>query len=421
MDKIVIEGGKPLHGEIAVSGSKNAVLPIMAAALLADGNYQITNVPELKDVRTMSNLLRIIGAKVDSQNNSLAIQTDQCSFFEAPYDLVKTMRASVYVLGPLIGRYGYGKVSLPGGCAWGPRPINFHIEGLKKMGANIDIVQGYVIAKTNRLKGAHIVFDIPSVGATANLLLAAVLAKGPTLLENAAKEPEVTALVDFLISMGARIAGRGTNHLEIEGVDSLQPADAAVIPDRIEAGTFLIMVHATGGDVRLTHVNPDHLQAVISKLTDSGATIEADSDWIRLQSTGNIKPVNITTSVYPGFPTDLQAQWMALMCVANGSSMITDTIYHDRFTHLAELQRFGSDISLDQNVALVKGVPSLSGAPVMSTDLRASASLIIAGLVAKGRTDVSRVYHLDRGYERIEEKIQALQGTIWRDKEKMVV
>ena len=421
MDKIVIEGGHPLKGEVEISGSKNAVLPIMAATLLADGEYDFANVPDLRDVHTMSHLLRIIGAKVDFANNHLNINSSNCSFFEAPYDLVKTMRASVYVLGPLVGRYGYGKVSLPGGCAWGPRPINFHIEGLRKMGADIDIVNGYVIAKAQKLHGAHISFDIPSVGATVNLLLASVLAEGITVIENAAKEPEVTALAKFLIKMGAQIQGEGTSHITINGVQSLTNVNTSVIPDRIEAGTFLIMVHATGGEIKLLNVNPEHLQAVITKLKDSGAEIQTGTDWIAIKSNGKVLPVNVTTGVYPGFPTDLQAQWMALMGIAKGSSIITDTIYHDRFTHLAELQRFGCDISLDQNVAIIKGILSLSGAPVMSTDLRASASLIIAGLVAKGRTDISRVYHLDRGYERIENKIKAIHGEIWRDQEKMVV
>jgi UDP-N-acetylglucosamine 1-carboxyvinyltransferase len=421
MDKIVVAGGRRLNGVVRISGSKNAVLPIMTATLLADGQYKIQNVPMLRDVYTMSHLLQSIGLKIETGTHSVFISSSDCSAFEAPYDLVKTMRASIYVLGPLVSRFGYGKVSLPGGCAWGPRPINFHIEGLKKLGVTIDIDKGYIIAHAKRLRGAHISFDKPSVGATCNLLMAASLAKGTTVLDNAAKEPEVSSLISFLNSMGAQIDGAGMDHLEIQGVESLHPADVTIIPDRIETGTFLVAGRLAGGDIRLESVNPKHLTAVIDKLRDSGADIEEGPDWIRILSDKIIQPVDITTSVYPGFPTDMQAQWMALMSVAQGSAIISDTVFEDRFTHVAELRRLGADITLDHNVAIIKGVKNLSGAPVMSTDLRASACLILAGLIAKGQTHISRVYHIDRGYEKIEEKLKSLHAEIWRDRETLIV
>lgn len=421
MDKLVIRGGKCLKGSMTVSGSKNAVLPMMAATILADGNYHISNVPGLRDVKTMAKMLKSLGHSVDFQDHRLNIVTGRCDSFEAPYDLVKTMRASIYVLGPLLSRHGRARVSLPGGCAWGPRPVNLHIEGLKKLGAVIDIKGGYIMARAKRLRGALIAFDIPSVGATGNVLMAAVLADGNTIIENAAREPEITALADFLCRMGAKIRGIGTDRLEIEGVDRLDSADAEVIPDRIEAGTYLIAGHLTGGAVTLHRTNPDHLTAIIQKLRDSGARIDVEAGTVCLRSSGKIEPVNVATAVYPGFPTDMQAQWMALMSIAKGSSMIRDEIYLDRFTHVAELRRLGADIVLDHNVAMVKGTDYLSGAPVMSTDLRASASLILAGLVARGRTDISRVYHIDRGYEQIETKLQALGADIIREKEALVI
>jgi len=417
MDKLVIFGGRPLTGTVHISGAKNAVLPVMAATLLADGQYRIKNVPNLRDVRTMSALLQTIGGKAEFHHNTLNIEISQCDHFEAPYDLVKTMRASIYVLGPLVGRYGYAKVSLPGGCAWGPRPVNMHIEALRKMGADIQINQGYILAKAKKLKGTKLLFDFPSVGATGNILMAAVLAEGTTIIHNAAKEPEITALVRFLKKMGAFIRGAGTEKLEIEGVGHLHSTETVIIPDRIEAGTFLIAAHITGSRIRLESVYPRHIGAVISKVKDSGAQIIEGNRWIDIVSNGQISPVNISTSVYPGFPTDMQAQWMALMSIAKGSSVITDTIFEDRFTHVSELQRLGATIQRDRNMAVVKGVKSLSGAPVMSTDLRASASLILAGLVAKGRTEVSRIYHIDRGYERIEEKLKQLGANIYRDQE----
>lgn len=420
MDKIVIAGGKQLKGSVQISGSKNAVLPIMAGTLLADGKYHIQNVPMLRDVKTMSRLLQSMGMDVALYEHVLQIETKNCSIFEAPYDLVKTMRASIYVLGPLVGRFGYGKVSLPGGCAWGPRPVNFHILGLQKLGTTIEIEGGYIIAKAKRLKGARITLDRPSVGATGNLLLASVLAKGSTLIENAAQEPEIASLSDFLNKMGGKIGGVGTSRLEIEGVDTLQPADVTVIPDRIEAGTFLVACHLTGGDIRLVGTDVRHLTSLVKHIRKSGATIQEEDHTIRIQSDGQIKPVSVTTAVYPGFPTDMQAQWMVLMSLAKGSSVITENIFMDRFTHVSELQRLGADITLDHNRATIHGVDHLCGAPVMSTDLRASASLILAGLVAKGRTDISRVYHIDRGYERIEEKLKPLGAEIWRDQEPLI-
>ncbi|MCK5145945.1 UDP-N-acetylglucosamine 1-carboxyvinyltransferase [bacterium] len=420
MDKLVVEGGKALKGNISVSGAKNAVLPMMACTFLAEGQYRLDNVPMLKDVKTMSKLLENMGADVSLKENSIAIKTNGHTKLEAPYELVKTMRASIYVLGPLLARHGYAKVSLPGGCAWGPRPVNLHIEGMRKMGADIKIEKGYIIAKARRLKGAHISFDIPSVGATGNLLMAATLAKGRTIIENAAKEPEISATAKFLNAMGAKIEGIGTDQLIIDGTDSLHPADESVIADRIEAGTFMIAALITGGDITLENVDPHHVAAISTKMADAGAIVTEGPNWINIHSKGRIKPVDMTTAVYPGFPTDMQAQWMALMSIAKGSSIITDSVFLDRFTHVAELKRLGADITLDHNVAVIKGTSHLSGAPVMSTDLRASASLILAGLVAKGQTDVSRVYHIDRGYEKIEKKLQGLGAKIWRTNEQLI-
>lgn len=420
MDKIVVQGGKSLKGVVEISGSKNAVLPIMACALLAEGTYHLTRVPNLRDVKTMCKLLESIGLTVRFRGPVLDISSGTISHCEAPYNLVKTMRASIYVLGPMLSRFGQARVSLPGGCAWGPRPVNLHIEGLEQMGAKIRIENGYIHASAGRLKGAHILFDQPSVGATGNLLMAAVLARGTTVLENAAKEPEITALAGFLVRMGAQIHGIGTSRLEIDGKDTLHPADTAIIPDRIETGTFLTAGHITGGDIRLKHVNPDHVRKIMEKLSDAGAELTEEEDGIRIRSGGVSRVVNISTAVFPGFPTDMQAQWMALMATAKGSSLITENIYLDRFTHVAELQRLGADIHLDHNVAVVRGVDQLNGAPVMSTDLRASASLILAALIAKGRTDISRVYHIDRGYEQIEVKLKNLGADIWREKEPLV-
>ncbi len=414
MFKLVIQGGKKLSGTVQIGGSKNATLPLMAATLLARGRYSIDNIPVLRDIYTMKKMLESIGAQVDFKNHRMVIDSSNYSRLEAPYELVKKMRASIYVLGPLLAKNGYAKVSLPGGCAWGPRPVNFHLEGLRKMGATITLSQGYIEARADHLKGATITFDIPSVGATGNLMMAATLAEGKTVIENAAMEPEIGNLAEFLNRMGARISGIGTNRLIIEGVKELFPADGTVIPDRIEAGTFLVAGAITGGDVTIQGARPDHLTAVLAKLEDAGFTIEKDETKICLFSDSAPKAVSVSTAVYPGFPTDMQAQWMALMCVADGTSIITDTIYLDRFAHVPELARLGADIKLDGNVAAVRGVPKLQGATVMSTDLRASASLILAGLVAEGQTEVLRIYHIDRGYEAIEEKLQALGANIER-------
>lgn len=421
IEKIVIKGGKTLKGTVQNSGAKNAVLPVMAATLLADGEYRIDNVPVLKDVRTMSSLLTSLGSKTEFNTNSLLINTNGYSNLTAPYELVKTMRASIYVLGAMIGRFGYAKVSLPGGCAWGPRPVDLHIKGLKALGADIKIDKGYIIARAKRLQGTRIAFEVPSVGATGNILMASVLARGTTVIENAAEEPEITALVKCLQKMGAKIKGGGTDQLEIEGVDSLKPADFKIIPDRIEAGTFLAAGHMSGGDIKITNTEPKHLTSILSKLRESGADIAQGPDWIHLSSDGKIEPVDVSTAVYPGFPTDMQAQWMAMMCLARGPSVITDNIFKDRFTHVAELKRLGANIEVTGNVAVVKPVRYLSGAPVMSTDLRASACLILAGLVARGTTNISRIYHIDRGYEKIEEKFQNLGAEIWRENEKHVI
>lgn len=421
MDKIIVRGGRKLKGTVSVSGSKNAVLPMMCASLLADGRYNLTRVPALKDVDTMKRLLEYLGVSVQTGDHQIIISHHGVSVYEAPYHLVKTMRASIYALGPLLTRYGYAKVSMPGGCAWGPRPVNLHIESLRKMGAKIDLEKGYIIARAKRLKGTRIVFDVSSVGATGNCLMAAVMAQGVSVIENAAREPEITALVNFLKKMGARIQGAGTDRLEIEGVDSLHPADSGIIPDRIEAGTFLAAAVITAGDIRILDAEAENLTVVLEKLQEAGVRIETGDGCIHVRSDGRIRPVDVTTAVYPGFPTDMQAQWMALMSLAAGSSVITDTIYLDRFTHVAELRRLGADITLDHNTALVRGVGYLSGAPVMSTDLRASASLILAGLAARGQTDISRVYHIDRGYEAIEKKLRMLGADIRRDTEKLAV
>ncbi len=420
IEKIVIKGGKTLKGTVRNSGAKNAVLPVMASTLLADGKYKISNVPDLKDVRTMSALLNSIGSKIEFDKNSLTVETDGFNNLEAPYDLVKTMRASIYVLGPMVARFGYAKVSLPGGCAWGPRPVDLHIRGLKELGANISINKGYIIAKAKRLHGTRISFEMPSVGATGNILMAAVLAKGNTIIENAAEEPEITSLIQCLKKMGAKIKGAGTDRLEIEGRDNLEPADFRIIPDRIEAGTFLVAGHMTGGDIKIINSKPEYLTAIINKLRKSGAEVNEGKDWVHIRSRGKIAPVDISTAVYPGFPTDMQAQWMAMMSLAQGTSVITENIFKDRFTHVAELRRLGADIEVNGNVAVIKPVKFLSGAPVMSTDLRASASLLLSGLVAHGITSVSRIYHIDRGYEKIEKKLQDLGAEIWREKEKHV-
>jgi UDP-N-acetylglucosamine 1-carboxyvinyltransferase len=423
VDKFVIRGGKPLQGTVEISGAKNATLALMPAAMLASGTFRLRNTPLLRDVNTMAALLRTMGMKVAIDNHVVTLVTSGINNFEAPYEHVKKMRASIYVLGPLLGRFGHAKVSMPGGCAWGPRPVNLHIEGMRKLGAEITLEGGYILAKAGRLKGARVHFDVSSVGATGNVLMAAALARGTSVIENAAIEPEITALAEFLVSMGARITGIGTNRLEIEGVDELHAVETDTIPDRIEAGTFLVAAAMTGGKIRLERVNPEHVSAVLTKLEAAGCTITHGPTvggtgkgwgWISLSAPASIRAVDVTASIYPGFPTDMQAQWIAMMSVAGGTSVVTDTIYLDRFKHVPELIRLGADIEVKENSAIVRGTKRLTGAKVMSTDLRASASLILAGLVAGGTTEVLRVYHLDRGYEAIEKKLSALGADIKR-------
>jgi UDP-N-acetylglucosamine 1-carboxyvinyltransferase len=414
VDKFVIGGGRRLKGAVTIGGSKNEALALMPATLLASGKYRFTNVPDLRDITTMSKLLLSMGVDVEKDKNTLDVNTFRVNKFEAPYEHVKKMRASIYVLGPLIARYGHARVSLPGGCAWGPRPVNLHVDGVQKLGAKVEIDRGYIVAQSKRLKAAKISFDVSSVGATGNIMMAAVLARGTSLIENAAVEPEITALAVFLTKMGARIDGIGTSRIEIEGVDTLHPVDERMIPDRIEAGTFLIAAALAGGTMKLENCKPDHLTAVLAKLEEAGAALELGDNWIKIKAPRTIKPVDVTTAVYPGFPTDMQAQWITLMSVAKGSSVVVDSIYFDRFKHVPELIRLGADIDLNKNAALVRGVKTLTGTKVMSTDLRASASLVLAGLVAKGRTEVLRVYHLDRGYERIEKKLHSLGASIRR-------
>lgn len=414
MDKFVIQGGRKLTGTVTISGAKNSTLALMPAALLARGTFHLKNTPVLRDVNTMAALLKTMGMKVDLKDHVLTLETSGVNKQEAPYEHVKKMRASIYVLGPLVARYGRARVSLPGGCAWGPRPVNLHIEGMKKLGATIELKRGYIHASAKRLTGARIAFDISSVGATGNTMMAAVLAKGTTVIENAAIEPEITQLAEFLQAMGAKIGGIGTNRLEIEGVDDLHPADITTIPDRIEAGTFLVAGAITGGSVTLEHVVPGHFSALATRLEDAGCTLTFGKGSVTLVSPGAIRPVDVTASIYPGFPTDMQAQWIALMAIAGGTSVVTDTIYSDRFKHVPELVRLGADIERKENAAIVKGVKQLTGATVMSTDLRASASLILAGLVAEGTTEVLRVYHIDRGYETMEKKLQGVGADIQR-------
>ncbi len=415
MEKFVIIGGQKLSGTVEISGAKNSVLALMPATILASGTYKIYNTPDLRDVKTMSQVLREMGIDVKFENNILTINTENISKYEAPYELVKKMRASIYVLGPLVGRFGYAKVSLPGGCAWGPRPVDLHIEGIRKLGAEVELDSGYIVARAKKLHGTKIHLDKPSVGATGNIMMASVLAKGTTIIENAAKEPEIVQLGEFLISMGAKIDGLGTDKIEIEGVDELHPADVVTIPDRIEAGTFLVAGAITGGKIRIEKCNPTHFEAVLLKLEDAGCNLIIGENFVELEAPDEIKPVDVTTAVYPGFPTDMQAQWIALMSIANGTSVITETIFYDRFKHVPELIRLGANIEVNENVAVVRGVKKLKGAKVMSTDLRASASLILAGLIAEGKTEVLRIYHIDRGYEKIEVKLQRLGAQIWRE------
>ena len=414
MDKLVINGGNKLSGEVTVSGSKNAALPIFISTILAPGCHEISNVPFLRDINTTIKVLEHLGARVEGKGNIVKIDTADLNSFEATYDLVRTMRASVLVLGPLLARFGRARVSLPGGCAIGARPINLHLKGLAALGAEITLEHGYVEAKAKRLKGAKINFDISTVGGTEQLLMAAATAQGETILENAAREPEIVDLADILIKMGANIEGAGTDTIRIVGVEALTPANHSVMPDRIEAGTFMVAAAITGGDIRIRNMRLDHLDALAFKLQDAGVEITNKDNVVRVKGPRKIRSVNIKTRPYPGFPTDMQAQFMALMCIAEGASVISENIFENRFMHVSELLRFGADIIAEGNSATVKGVKKLSGAPVMATDLRASASLILAALAADSRSEISRIYHLDRGYEAIEKKLAALGADIVR-------
>jgi UDP-N-acetylglucosamine 1-carboxyvinyltransferase len=416
LDKLLIQGGVRLEGEITISGAKNAALPILAATLLASEPVTVANVPHLKDVTTTITLLQSMGALVTFDDRlNVEVDANSLTEYRAPYDLVKTMRASILVLGPLLTRFGKADVSLPGGCAIGARPVNLHVEGLQAMGADVTVENGYIRARARRLKAAHIVFDTVTVTGTENLLMAAVLAKGETVLENAAREPEVVDLAAFLCEMGAKISGAGSSTIRIEGVRELSRANYAVLPDRIETGTYLVAAAMTGGAVRLRRANPEHVDAVLIKLREAGAEIHSGPDWIELEMGGRRpKAVNIRTMPYPAFPTDMQAQFCAMNAVARGVGTVTETVFENRFQHVLELQRMGADIRIEGNTAVCRGVKRLTAAPVMATDLRASASLVLAGLSAEGETLVDRIYHVDRGYERIEEKLRQLGANIRR-------
>jgi UDP-N-acetylglucosamine 1-carboxyvinyltransferase len=418
MDKLVINGGKPLHGEVTISGAKNAALPIMAASLLAKDNVTIANVPHLRDVTTMMELLGQLGARlvVDEKMN-IQVDANHVNELVAPYELVKTMRASILVLGPLLARFGQADVSLPGGCAIGSRPVDLHLKALKAMGAEISVKNGFIKArcKHGRLQGRSLVFDNVTVTGTENVLMAAVLADGKTIIKNAAREPEVVDLANFLIEMGAQITGAGTHSIEVEGVEALSGGFFSVMPDRIEAGTYLTAGALTRGQVTIRRVKPDNLLSMLCKFEEAGAIINIGNDWVSLDMQGRRpEAVNIATAPYPAFPTDMQAQFMAMNCIAEGTSSVIENIFENRFMHVQELQRMGAQIRLNGNTAMITGVPSLTGAPVMATDLRASASLILAGLAAEGETIVERIYHVDRGYERIEEKLSMLGADIKR-------
>jgi UDP-N-acetylglucosamine 1-carboxyvinyltransferase len=415
MDKLLIEGGAPLSGEVNVSGAKNAALPILTAALLTEEPLTVTNVPHLHDVTTMLNLLAQMGVAVSlDERLGVELTAKRIDSPVAPYELVKTMRASVLVLGPLTARCGEARVSLPGGCAIGLRPVDQHIKGLQAMGAELAIEHGYISVRARRLKGTRICMDLVTVTGTENLMMAATLARGTTVIENAAREPEVTDLANCLTAMGGRVHGAGTDVITVEGVERLHGARYEVMPDRIETGTFLVAAAATGGSIRLTGARPDILDAVLEKLREAGAHIETGNDWIALKTNGAANAVSVRTAPYPAFPTDMQAQFMALNSTARGTALMTETIFENRFMHVQELKRLGADIEVEGNTAVVKGVTHLDGATVMATDLRASASLVLAGLTARGVTTVERVYHLDRGYERIEEKLSRLGARIKR-------
>lgn len=419
MDKLIIQGGNRLHGEVLISGAKNAALPILCAALLAETPLHLTSVPALKDVGSTIKLLEKMGVKVEHDADKVSLDASIIHSKEAPYEMVKTMRASILVLGPLLARFGQARVSLPGGCAIGSRPVDLHIKGLQAMGAEIHIEHGYIEATTahlpnKRLQGARYYMDLVTVTGTENLMMAATLAQGTTVLENAAKEPEVVDMAECLIKMGAKISGAGTDVITIIGVERLNGATHNVVCDRIEAGTYMVAVAMTGGEVKLLNVQPKLLDAVIEKLRDAGATVSCEADSITVKSDGQLKAVNIRTAPHPAFPTDMQAQFMALNTIAKGMSKVTETIFENRFMHVQEMQRLGADIDIEGNTALVKGVAFLDGATVMATDLRASASLVLAGLVARGETVIERIYHLDRGYENLEQKLNALGANVKR-------
>jgi len=412
----MVEGGRALKGEVRISGAKNAALPILISSLLTDGINTFSNVPQLQDIHSTALLLENLGARVETQADTIRIDAGGQIQYEAEYDLVRKMRASVLVLGPLVARLGRARVSLPGGCAIGARPINLHLKGLAAMGASIELKHGYVEASAGHLQGADIYFDVVTVTGTENLMMAATMAKGTTVLRNAAREPEIVALADTLINMGADIQGAGTSVITINGVPSLKPVEATIIPDRIEAGTFLMAAVLTRGSITVVNSEPDHLGALIDKLRLTGADIVLEGKTVQVNAKADIRSVDIKTQPYPGFPTDMQAQFMVLMSIANGTSMISETIFENRFIHVSELRRMGADIQVSGNSAVVKGVSHLSAAQVMATDLRASASLILAGLVAEGTTEVNRVYHLDRGYQSLEKKFAALGAVIQRTK-----
>jgi UDP-N-acetylglucosamine 1-carboxyvinyltransferase len=419
MDKLLIRGGRRLEGEVPISGAKNAALPELCAALLTAEPVTLCNVPRLQDVSTTLKLLRnmgVVAERSEAQPDVVTVNAAKVSAPEAPYELVKTMRASILVLGPLLARFGEARVSLPGGCAIGSRPVDQHIKGLQAMGAQISVEHGYIVAKAPRLKGARITTDMVTVTGTENLLMAATLAEGETVLENAAQEPEIPDLAQMLIAMGARIEGHGTSRIRIQGVPRLGAVSHRIVPDRIEAGTFLCAVAATGGDVVLRGARADHLDAVIDKLREAGVSIESGGDWVRVKSHARPRAVGFRTSEYPAFPTDMQAQFMALNCIAQGVAKVTETIFENRFMHVNELVRLGAHIEVDGHTAVVQGVERLSGATVMATDLRASASLVIAGMVAEGETLIDRIYHLDRGYDRMEAKLRGIGADIERIK-----
>ena len=417
MDKIVIEGGTSLKGSVKLSGAKNAALPVIASCLLTGGWHRIHNVPNLKDIMTIKLIMSKMGVLFQDNNGQLSVNSDNIIEYEASYDLVKTMRASILILGPLLARLGKARISLPGGCAIGARPVNLHLKALTAMGVDMFLEYGYINARADRLKGASIFFDIPTVTGTENIIMAAVKAEGKTILKNAAKEPEIRDLADMLRSMGAQIEGDGTDTIVINGVRDLRPAEHTIISDRIEAGTFMIASVMTKGEVKIDDCRPEHLTAVIEKLQSVGADIDLIDNGVIVKGPDIINSVDIKTMPFPGFPTDLQAQFMTLMCIAKGSSIIKETIFENRFIHVSELKRMGADIAINGNQALVRGTDRLLAAPVMATDLRASASLILAGLVAEdGKTEVNRIYHLDRGYEALEKKFQALGARIWRVK-----